>query len=442
MAQHRADLGGRKPVDDSHTFHHERTVQLVGPGAAFSGHLHDHFAPIRITAGPPDEAPRLEPVDHRSGRRRRQAGRLPELAGRTVLAPEPVQTPQVGAVQALDAVRAVAFPTRTNIMVSGTGRELGRMSLGHPLDDGTPALTVKRSKLIAALVAQCITRGIPVHHDSRVAHAEPQSGRVRMTLVGGHTDLVDVLVGADGVRSSVRGWVDAQAPAARFVGLTNSGGITRGAASWSEAEPEAWRFVFGRRAFFGYIPTPDGDVVWFVNEPRGQISAEERMVTTASEWSSQLSGLFDDDSGPASRLISAGDLELAGDNTFDLGHVPRWHRGGLIVIGDAAHAPAPSSGQGASMAMEDGVVLAQYLRDHSTVAEAFNAYERLRRKRVERIVAAGARSSSSKTPNAWVRPVRDVFLRMVFRFAVTERSTAWMYDHRISWNRHVSRPGS
>lgn len=348
----------------------------------------------------------------------------------------------LAAVGALDACRTVAFPTRLNIMVSGTGRELGRMSLGHPLDDGTPALTVKRSKLIAALVVQCITRGIPVHHDSRVSCAEPENGRVRVTFVGGRTELVDVLVGADGVRSSVRGWVDAQAPAARYVGLANFGGITRGAASWSDAEPEAWRFVFGRRAFFGYIPTPDGDVVWFVNEPRDQISTEERLVTTAGEWSSHLSSLFVDDSGPASRLISEGDLELAGDNTFDLGHVRRWHRGGLIVIGDAAHAPAPSSGQGASMAMEDGVVLAQCLRDHATVAEAFNAYERLRRQRVERIVAAGARSSSSKTPNAWVRPLRDAALRIVFRFAVTERSTAWMYQHRISWSRPVSGPGS
>ena len=118
---------------------------------------------------------------------------------------------------------------------------------------------------------------------------------------------------------------------------------------------------------------------------------------------------------------------------YDLGHVPQWRRDRIVAIGDAAHAPAPSSGQGASMAMEDGVVLARCLRDGATVASALAAYEAARRTRVERIVAAGARSSSAKTPPALLRPLSDAVLRLVFRFAVTDRSTAWMYDHRIDW---------
>ena len=85
------------------------------------------------------------------------------------------------------------------------------------------------------------------------------------------------------------------------------------------------------------------------------------------------------------------------------------------------------------MALEDGVVLAQCLRDCTDIGGALTAYEAVRRDRVERIVKAGARSSSSKTPRAAVRPLRDAALRLVFRLAVTDRSTAWMYDHRIDW---------
>jgi 2-polyprenyl-6-methoxyphenol hydroxylase-like FAD-dependent oxidoreductase len=90
------------------------------------------------------------------------------------------------------------------------------------------------------------------------------------------------------------------------------------------------------------------------------------------------------------------------------------------------------------MAMEDGVVLAQVLRDAPDVPTAFATYERLRRARVERVVAAGARSSSSKTPGPLVRPLRDTALRLVFRYAITEKKLAWMYDHRIDWEQTMA----
>lgn len=59
----------------------------------------------------------------------------------------------------------------------------------------------------------------------------------------------------------------------------------------------------------------------------------------------------------------------------------------MVVIGDAAHASSPTSGQGASMAAEDGVILAKALRDLPSIPEALDAYEQLRRGRVEKIVA-------------------------------------------------------
>ena len=106
----------------------------------------------------------------------------------------------------------------------------------------------------------------------------------------------------------------------------------------------------------------------------------------------------------------------------------------MIIIGDAAHAPSPTSGQGASMAMEDAVVLAKCLRDLSSMPQAFATYERLRRQRVERIVAEGTRQSSNKTPGPVGRKVRDFMLPFVFKFLVTEKSLSWMFNHHIDWD--------
>src|SRR5262249_19512213 len=140
-------------------------------------------------------------------------------------------------------------------------------------------------------------------------------------------------------------------------------------------------------------------------------------------------------------VIRAGRLELSADNTYDLGHVPVWHRGAMIVIGDAAHAPSPSSGQGGSMAMEDGVLLAMALRDAPSIEAAFAAFEAERRARVEKIVAYGARSSSSKIPGRLGSLIRDVGMRVVFRYLVTERSLAWMTGNRISWDSRFAGTG-
>jgi 2-polyprenyl-6-methoxyphenol hydroxylase-like FAD-dependent oxidoreductase len=192
--------------------------------------------------------------------------------------------------------------------------------------------------------------------------------------------------------------------------------------------------IFGARAFFGYARDGHGGTVWFANVPRHPSTRAERQSTTAEQWQEWLIERFAGDRGPAAELIAGGILQLAADNTHDLRSVPVWHKAPLIVIGDAAHAPAPSSGQGASMAIEDGVVLARCLRDASTIGGAFTAFERLRRRRVERIVAHGARSSSSKAAGPVGRVVRDLMLPFVFRHVVTERSMGWIYEHHIEWD--------
>jgi len=304
----------------------------------------------------------------------------------------------LAAIDALDPVRAEGFDSRTNTMYGATGHRLGEVSLGQPLANGLTALTMKRSRMAVRLTEEAVCRGVDVRFRARVSAVSDAGDHVRATLEDGSVVTADLLVGADGVHSLVRRTIDPQAPAGRYVGLTNFGGITRGTPVAGDLKPQAWHFVFGRRSFFGAHPTPEGDVVWFVNVPELEISREQRASTTEPEWRRRLSDLVSGDAGPAAELVRSGRQELAGDNTYDLGHVPNWSRGRMVVIGDAAHAPSPSSGQGASMALEDAVVLAQALRDNGKVEVALAAYERARRARVEKIVAAGARSSSSKIP--------------------------------------------
>ena len=346
----------------------------------------------------------------------------------------------LAAVDAIDLAQRSGFPSRRNVMVGRSGSTLGTVSLGRPLEDGTPALTMKRSRLARLLADEAQRRGIDVHHSSRLVDAREEDGRVVARFHDGTTDTADLLVGADGVHSTTRRLMDPHAPAGRYVGLTNFGGITPADRVVADLEPEAWQFAFGRHAFFGAHPTPAGDVVWFVNVPRGEISAGERAAKSTADWQQELCDLLLGDAGPAASLVADGRLELAADNTYDLGRVPVWHTARMLAIGDALHAPAPSSGQGASMALEDAVELARVLRDSSSVEAALGAFEARRRPRVERIVRYGARSSSTKTPGPWAAAVRDLSLRLVFRTLVTDRSVEWMYGHRFRWEDRVEQP--
>jgi 2-polyprenyl-6-methoxyphenol hydroxylase-like FAD-dependent oxidoreductase len=86
-------------------------------------------------------------------------------------------------------------------------------------------------------------------------------------------------------------------------------------------------------------------------------------------------------------------------SAFDLAHLPAWRSDAMLVIGDAAHATSPMTTQGASLAIEDAVVLARCLRDIPRQADALATYERLRRSRVEGIVRSGA-SGENPVPSA------------------------------------------
>ncbi|WP_299573581.1 NAD(P)/FAD-dependent oxidoreductase [uncultured Williamsia sp.] len=336
----------------------------------------------------------------------------------------------LAAVDALDPVRTLGSSTTGNLVLGATGRRLGVIGLGAPLPDGTPALSFRRPDLAAALLDLARDRGVQVVEGARVTSASSGPDDASVTLDDATTLSADVVIGADGIHSVVRRAIDPTAPTGRYLGLVNFGGITTGHAQHGLA-PGVWTFVFGRRAFFGALPLPDGRVVWFANEPRPAVSADERAATTPDEWRAHLVDLAAADVGPFADLIAAGRLDLAADNTHDLPSVPRWHRARLGLIGDAIHAPSPSSGQGASMALEDAVVMGALLGRHADdPAAAFSAFDAARRRRVEKIVAMGARSSSAKTPGSVQRVISEAIMRLVFRYVVTDRAQEWITAYR------------
>src|SRR5918998_2062295 len=344
------------------------------------------------------------------------------------------------ALRAIDAHRPVlaeGFPTPRMQIQSGTGKHLGEVPNGGTLPDGTVSQTLKRSALYRALRDEAVRRGVRVEHGKRLVDAAATpGGGVAATFEDGSGVEGDLLIGADGVHSRTRRIIDPSAPAARHIPVLNVGGYAYGVRV--DAEPGTFRMVFGKRAFFGYAVHPSGEVWWFANPPRPDEPGRGDLAAIGSEeWRETLMELFVEDAAPAVDIIRATPGRLAGWATYALPTVPMWHRGAMIVIGDAAHATSPSSGQGASMAIEDAVVLARCLRDLQKTGLAFDAYERLRRLRVEKIVAQGARTSNSKAAGPVGRVLRDLMMPAILKY-VAGGSLAWMHDYHIEWDEKVA----
>ncbi|MEN3536411.1 FAD-dependent monooxygenase [Microbispora sp. ZYX-F-249] len=300
-----------------------------------------------------------------------------------------------------------------------------------------PSRTLRRADLYQALRDEAVRRGVPIHYGRRLVDAASTPRGVRAVFADGSEAEGDLLVGADGLRSRTRTLIDPGAPRARYVGLLNTGGYAEGVRA--PGRPGVCYFVFGRRCFFGYMVHPDGQVWWFANPPsRREMSAEELAAITPERWRARLMDLFASDAGPMREIIAATPRILPAWNTYDYPTVPRWFGERMVIVGDAAHATSPSSGQGASMAIEDAVVLGKCLRDVPDTTDAFAAFERLRRERVERVVAQGKRNGDGKAPGAGGAFVRDLILPVIMRQVEKRNALAWMYDHRITWDDHIT----
>lgn len=302
-----------------------------------------------------------------------------------------------------------------------------------------PSHTVRRADLYTALRDEAVQRGVRIEYGKRLQDAKMIGERVEARFTDGSHAQADVLIGADGLRSRVREIIDPEAPRARHVGLLNTGGFVRGVKV--AGEPGTSYFIFGSRCFFGYLIHPDGEVWWFANPPCPKEPTPEALAAiTQEEWRTKLLDLFRGDDGPCCELIAATKPIFAGWNTYDFPTVPSWRREHLVIIGDAAHAASPSSGQGASMAIEDAVVLAQCLRDVPNIPQALFAYEGLRRQRVERIVQQGRRNGSGKAPGIVGRVMRDLFMPIALKYIAKRDSQRWIFDHQIDFTSKIAAP--
>lgn len=205
---------------------------------------------------------------------------------------------------------------------------------------------------------------------------EQNGQKVTAHLTDGQTIEGNLLVGADGIHSVVRRQLFGEQPL-RYSGYVAWRGVVEFPAEQLIAG-ESWGC--GQR--FGIVPLNRGRVYWFATR-----NSAAGLQLSPAERKQELLELFKNWHKPIAELITATpETAILYNDIYDRPPIKQWSVGRVTLLGDAAHSTTPNLGQGGCQAIEDGLILADFLSRQNTVEQALKNYEVARIPRTTKVV--------------------------------------------------------
>jgi 2-polyprenyl-6-methoxyphenol hydroxylase-like FAD-dependent oxidoreductase len=249
----------------------------------------------------------------------------------------------------------------------------------EPLVPGTPSFVAISRVALAGILGAALaeTRGAEIRYGTSVSALRDRGDAVEAELTDGSTAVVDLVVGADGLHSTVRAMVLPDAP----VPTTAPQLIWRASAPRPAHVDRYLLYDLGPLGRVGIVPIADDELyLWCLQPDDGAARPavdvrlprlQERLAPFGGVVA-EISALLRDDVDHRSRAALL---------------VPQpWHRGRTVLIGDAAHTTTPHIAYGVGMAIEDSVVLAEELARANSVEAALQAFTRRRFDRCRLVV--------------------------------------------------------
>jgi FAD-dependent urate hydroxylase len=287
------------------------------------------------------------------------------------------------------AVAARANPIGRQRFLDHRGRFLADIDVDRFWDGVGPCVAIHRAALHDVL--RDAAAGVPARLGTSVRDLE--GGRApQVSFSDGSTGSYDLVVGADGIHSTVRS-LALGGPPVRYVGQASWRFVAKGFPDLTD-----WTVMLGRKRAFLTVALGEGDVYCYAD-----INTSDPGGAASEDWRES----FADFAEPVPRLLE----EVADAYFSPIEEVvpPAWTSGHVVLVGDAAHASSPNMAQGAAMAVEDALVLADVLTDGRPIEQALAAYEERRSGRVAWVQEQTHRRDRTRGLPA---PVRNLTLRL------------------------------
>ncbi|WP_335983670.1 FAD-dependent oxidoreductase [Streptomyces sp. CA2R106] len=317
----------------------------------------------------------------------------------------------------LDDVRAAGFPIDRMRFHTGGGRLLGDVPRLRRGTDSMRSVALQRGRLVALLRRAALDAGARIVTGERLVGSTESADGVVAEFASGRRDTAELLVGADGIWSTVRGLIDSSAPRAEYAGLYGVAGMS----TMAGVEPGVWDLTYTRNGAFVYTSI-DERTQWWTAQIGAPAKPDLRGVDD-EQWLRRVRELFPEATpramvGAATSIVASGYLNVCDP-------VAKWHSARMVLVGDAAH--PVGVGHGASMCAEDALELAAALSSAPTVPAALAAYDKARRPRIDKLLKHGHNARESKRPGAVKRQIDAAKMRVLLPFF--ERAQGYLYDY-------------
>jgi 2-polyprenyl-6-methoxyphenol hydroxylase-like FAD-dependent oxidoreductase len=268
---------------------------------------------------------------------------------------------------------------------------------------GSPTISIHRSDLMRLLLEAA--GETPIRFSTPIVDFETDGQGARAICADGCAVPADVLIGADGIRSTIRSKI---AGAASPTDCGYVFWLATVAFEHPRIVPGYAGHYWGKGQRFGLIDIGGGRVYWWgsKNRPMAQAGScpgrKTEVLAAFDGWAPEIVEVIE--RTPEHAIVTV----PAQDRPF----LEQWGSGPVSLLGDAAHPMQTSLGQGASSAVEDAYVLAEAIARVTDPVAALRRYEDLRRQRARMLVRSSRRYSRlEQVQNPAVCAVRDLAVR-------------------------------